>query len=417
MRATLAGRVVDGVALAAAWATAQAGGTPVPPLPPQAFESGVPAALNDLAGYRASLYSEPAGDTAWQPQRLDYAASVVSATSAGTVALSVPDFLGGDLDWHSFSYAASASPSTAPASTALPEPSVQTFSFLPNHVTFRGMPPPRWWQFEDAASDYGAIQPAKTDLPGLLVMEFALTFGNDWFYVPVPTDAGTLSQVTTLVVTDTFGMRIVIGQADDDSWSMFRLTGPAGRSPFIVMPPRCASTLNGPALEDVYFLRDDMAALSWAVEHALHGPMDTPVDGAQLAQAFAAAFPQPPLPQQVPGGPAQAFELEQIPPANWIPMMPVVAPSGALYFRRGILVRPGYGDVHATAGLLQPGQPLFVADERIPREGAEVTQYFRRTRWTDGSTVTWLANRSGPGLGPSWSGLAFDLALPLPPAT
>ena len=416
IRASLAGRVVDGAALAAAWATAQAGGTPVPPLPPQAAEPGIPPALADLVSYRASLYSEPAGDAAWQPRRLDYAASVQSATSAGSVTLAIPDFQGGDLDWYSFSYAASQSPGPAQPSAALAKPSVQTFSFLPNHVTFRGMPPPRWWQFEDAASDYGAIQPAKTDLPSLLVMEFALTFGNDWFYVPVPADVGTLSQVTTLVVTDTFGLRTVIGPADDGTWSMFKLSGP-GRSPFIVMPPRCPAALDGAALEDVYFLRDDMAAMSWAVEHALHGPMDTPVDGAQLAQAFAAAFPQPPQPRQLPGGPAQAYQLEQIPPANWIPMVPVVSPSGARYFRRGILVRPGYGDVHATADLLQPGQPLFVADECIPREGAEVIRYFRRTRWTDGTTVTWLAHRNGPGLGPSWSGLAFDLVRQLPPAT
>ncbi len=240
LRASLAGRVVDGVALAAAWATAQAGGTPVPPLPPQASEPGIPAALAELADYRASLYSEPGGDPAWQPRRLDYAASVVSATSAGTVTLSVPAFQGGDLDWYSFSYAASESPAQSPPAQpppaqpppgpAPPAPSVQTFSFLPNHVTFRGMPPPRWWQFEDAASDYGSIQPAKTDLPSLLVMEFALTFGNDWFYVPVPTDVGTLSQVTTLVVTDTFGVRTVVGPADDDAWSMFRLSGrPAAR--------------------------------------------------------------------------------------------------------------------------------------------------------------------------------------------
>ena len=228
MRASLAGRVVDGAALAAAWATAQAGGTPVPPLPPQASEPGIPAVLADLVSYRASLYSEPGGDAAWQPRRLDYAASVASATSAGTVTLSIPDFAGGDLDWYSFSYAAS-SPAQAQPSTTPPEPSVQTFSFLPNHVTFRGMPPPRWWQFEDAASDYGSIQPAKTDLPSLLVMEFALTFGSDWFYVPVPTDVGTLSQVTTLVVTDTFGVRTVVGPADDATWSMFRLSGPAGR--------------------------------------------------------------------------------------------------------------------------------------------------------------------------------------------
>jgi hypothetical protein len=412
VRASLAGRVVDGAALAAAYATAQAGGTPVPPLPPEAAEPGIPQVLAELADYRASLYSEPTGDAAWQSRRLDYAASVVSATTAGTTTLTAADFRGGDLDWHSFSYASAAAPPAAG-----PEPSVETFNFLPNHVTFRGMPPPRWWQFEDAVSDFGSIRPAQTDLASMLVMEFALIFGNDWFCVPVPTDAGSLSEVTTLVVSDTFGVRTVIGPADDDAWSMFKLSGTAGRSPFLMMAPRCGAVLDGPALEDVYFLRDDMAAMSWAVEHELQGPLDAPVDGAQLALEFDAAFPQPPPPTQTPGGPAQAYLLEHIPPANWIPMVPVVAPSGARYFRRGILVRPGYGDVQADARLLEPQHPFFVADECIPREGAEVTRYFRRTRWSDGSTLIWLAHRNGPGLGPGWSGLAFDLVRPLPPAS
>jgi hypothetical protein len=417
VRASLAGRVTDGAALAAASATAQAGGTPVPPLPPEAAGPGIPAVLADLVAYRASLYSEPSGDAAWQPRRLDYAATVVSATTTGTFTLTAPGFGGGALDWQSFSFAAdsgppapSASPGPAPA---VPAPTVETFNFLPNHVTFRGMPPPRHWQYEDAVSDFGAIAPAQTDLATMLVMEFALVFGNDWFYVPVPAPVGSLATVTTLVVTDTFGIRTVIEAADDSAWSMFKLTGAAGRSPFLMVPPSCAATDDGAPLEDVYFLRDDMAAMAWAVEAAVQGPLDAPVDAAQLALAFDAAYPQPSPPAQTPGGPAQYYSLEQIPPANWIPMVPVVAPTGARYFRRGILVRPGYGDVHPAARLLEPGQPFFVADECLPRAGAEVIRYFRRARWTDGSTVTWLAHRGGPGLGPGWSGLAFDLVRPL----
>lgn len=110
-----------------------------------------------------------------------------------------------------------------------------------------------------------------------------------------------------------------------------------------------------------------MAAMSWAVEHAQQGPLDAPVDALQLAFQLDAAFPVPAMPPQTPGSPAQTFTLERIPPANWIPMVPVVGPAGARYFRRGILVRPGYGDVHASAQLLEPGHPFFVADETIPR--------------------------------------------------
>ncbi|HEY7145490.1 MAG TPA: hypothetical protein VH637_14700 [Streptosporangiaceae bacterium] len=436
VRASVAGRVVDGVALAAAAAQVQAGQQPVPPLPPEAAEPGIPAVLAELAAYRASLYSEPAGDAAWRSRRLDYAATVTSASSQQSATLTAADFRGGELDWYAFSLnqagqdpaangAGGESPPPAPGPPGpaqLPGPAVETFSFLPAHVTFRGMPAPRWWEFEDAVTDFGALAPDLTDLATLLVMEFALVFGNDWFWVPVPTGAGTLSQVTTLVVSDTFGVRTVIEPAEQlprpagaSTWSMFKISGPGGRSPFILMPPSCGAVLDGAPVEAVYFLRDDMAAMSWAVEHTLQGPLDAPVDALQLAFEFDAAIPQPPPDPPAPGGPDQAYVLEQIPPANWIPMVPVTAPSGARYFRRGILVRPGYGDVHAAARLLEPGHPLFVADESIPREGAEVTRYFRRARWTDGSTITWLAHRSRPGRGPGWSGLAFDRVQPLPP--
>jgi hypothetical protein len=416
LRASLAGRVVDGVALAAAYAVHQAGGTPVPPLPPEASDPGIPPVLAELVAYRDSLYNQPAGDAAWRSRRLDYAATLTSVSAGQSVTLTAEDFRGGDLDWSDFSLTAL----TGGAANA-PAPAVETFNFLPGHVAFRGMPAPKWWEFEDGVTDFGGLKPDQVDLATLLVMEFALVFGNDWFTVPVPSYVGSLTQVTTLVVTDTFGMRIVIEPTEQlpttggAPWSMFKLSGPAGRSPFILMAPRCAAVMEGPALEDVYFLRDDMAALSWAVEHRLQGPADAPVDAQQLALDFDAAFPQPPTPVQTPGGPKQTYVLERIPPANWIPMVPIVAPSAARFFRRGILVRPAYGDVHAKAHLLEPEHPFFVADESIPREGAEVTRYFRRTRWIDGSTTVWLAHRSRPGRGPGWSGLAFDMVQPLPP--
>src|SRR5580658_9183721 len=121
VRASLAGRVVDGVALAAAYAVAQAGGTPTPPLPPEASEPNIPGVLADLVAYRTSLYSEPAGDAAWQPRRLDYAATVTSAVSTGTTTLTAPDFPGGDLDWYSFSLASTAD-APAPAGDAPASP-------------------------------------------------------------------------------------------------------------------------------------------------------------------------------------------------------------------------------------------------------------------------------------------------------
>jgi hypothetical protein len=422
MRAMLAARVVDGVALASAAAVAASGGIPSPALPAEASAPGMPAVLADLIAFRAATYSEPTGpgDTAWRSRQLDYAFSAASETSAGTTALVAPEFPGGSLDWHAFTLgAASTATGTsgqpgAPPSAPPPQPPPETteaFNFLPMHVTFRGMPPPRWWEFEDALTDIGALQPDTTDLAAMLVMEFALVFGNDWFYVPAPADTGSLSQVTALVVSDTFGYRTLIPPAEragaqpvSRPWSMFKVTGGGARSEFLVVPPACGTVVDGPALEDVYFLRDDMAALAWAVEHVLQGPMDTPVDAAQLAREHDAALPPPPAPS----GPDISYVLETTVPDNWIPLVPAIAPSGARYFRRGVMVRPGYGDMHAHAVVLQPGQPLFVADEEVSEAGAQVRRYFRRARRPDGGTVLWMARQTTNGRGPGWSGLVYD---------
>jgi hypothetical protein len=93
-------------------------------------------------------------------------------------------------------------------------------------------------------------------------------------------------------------------------------------------------------------------------------------------------------------------------------MVPVQTPAGALFLRRGTMPIPTSGgllELTARALVLEPGQPFFIADRTLLRSGINVTRYFRRTRSSDGSTYVWMARQSGPGKGPGWSGLAFDL--------
>src|SRR5262249_47370443 len=152
------------------------------------------------------------------------------------------DFGGGHLDWFSFSLGAGG---TDPVSGA--NPAVVTafdFAFFPNHVTFRGAHDPRWWAFEDSVTDFGQLDAQHVDLAKLLVMEFALVCGNYWFAVPIPTPIGNLCRVTTLVVSDTFGLRTLIRPAEqttvrpgETTWSMYKISGTGTRSDFIMMAP------------------------------------------------------------------------------------------------------------------------------------------------------------------------------------
>ncbi len=413
-RALMAGRVTDGEALYASAVAAAAGKTPVPPLPPSATNSGMPTVLTAFVQYRASLFSEPQSDSAWQDTQLDYDFALGSPAPGRDLLLNAPSFSGGHLDWYSFALESERANPLATSNPAQVTPF--NFNFLPNHVTFRGCHDPRWWVLEDSVTDFGQLDAEHVDLAKLLVMEFALVYGNDWFSVPVPAPQGDLSRVTTLVVTDTFGVRTLIRPSEDtvvnpgeSPWSMFKLSGNGVRSDFIVLASTLGVVEESDAIEEVMFLRDDMAAMAWAVEHQLQGDMDAPVDGQEAYLRWLQDNPVPGPPQ---AGPPIYYTLEIPPPNNWIPMLPVQTAEGALYLRRGTLEIPtkaGPYQVNARALLLDPGQPFFVTDHVVPRSGILADRYFRRTRSSDGSTYLWLARKSGPGQGEGWSGLRYDV--------
>ena len=423
-RALQAGRVTDGEALYISAAAAAAGQTPPVPLPPEASVTGMPAVISAFIAYRASLFTEPNNDYAWQSEELQYEFGVGSPTADNNLILNAPDFAGGHLDWYSFSFetAPPTTVSTANPATVTPV----AFDFLPNHVTFPGVHDPRWWVFEDSVTDFGALDAQHVDLAKLLVMEFALVYGNDWFSVPVPTSFGNLVSVQTLVVTDTFGQRTLIRPSEDTTvtagetpWTMYKLSSaqqPGARSNFIMLAPTLGLVEDAVALEDVMFLRDDMAAMAWAVEQHLQGDLDAAINAQEAYLDRLQRNPPAPPPPATPGGPQIYYTLAVPVPDNWIPLVPQQTASGALYLRRGTMEIPtvdGILKVVPRALVLNPGKPFFVQDHVVPRAGVQTDRYFRRARAIDGSTVLWMARKSGPGQGPAWSGLQFDVVRPL----
>ena len=57
---------------------------------------------------------------------------------------------------------------------------------------FAGCRALRFWEFEDAQVDFGSVDAGPTDLARMLLVEFALTYGNDWFVIPIELDVGSL---------------------------------------------------------------------------------------------------------------------------------------------------------------------------------------------------------------------------------
>lgn len=424
-RSLMAGRVTDGEALYVSAAAVQAGQVPPVPLPAEATNPGMPAVLTTFVAYRASLFSEPKNDSAWIDNQLEYEFAMASPTPNQNLLLNAPDFPGGHLDWYSFTLQ---NDNPNPIFTANPaQVTPINFNFFPNHVTFRGVHDPRWWVFEDSVTDFGQLDAEHVDLAKLLVMEFALVYGGNWFSVPIPIPVSALggpptwnlSRVTTLIVTDTFGIRTLIRpseqttvNAGETPWSMYKLSGAGIRSDFILMAPTLGVVDDADAVEEVLFLRDDMAAMAWAVEHQLQGDLDAPVDTHEAYLERVKENPPPPPPKATAGGPKIYYTLEVPVPEYWIPMVPVQTAQGALYLRRGTMEIPtstGPIFVKGRALILDPGLPFFVADRMIPQAGRLADRYFRRTRSYDGTTYLWMARKSGAGRGIGWSGLRFDV--------
>jgi hypothetical protein len=417
-RDLVAGSTVDGNAIYQAIVDNATDLTQVPPLAAlglsQTDEGAVVTALEAFRDYRRSLYSEPDGDSAWDAQRLGYEFSVGSESDAGDLRLDGTDFGGGYLDWYSFSAteATLGGGQTAQAADA-------EWSFLPNNVSFPGMPNPRWWQFEDGRTDFGRTDVQSVDLAKLVVMQFALVAGDEWFMLPLPLASGSLSRVRLLVVTDTFGVRTVIRPTGElpmpsgaSPWEMFTVSGTAGD--VLLHPPTVTDVLDGPELEQVAFVRDEMAAVGWGIERVLQGPMDAPLDGYEPWRLRLEADPPPPPRQRTPGGPAVQYVAGTTVPDNWIPLLPEPNGPRSFLFRRGAMEIPNpagnLDPVYARGQLLEPERsPYYVHQEAIPRAGVLASRSIRRTRWVNGDTVVWEARRVKSGRGEGSSGLAFDL--------
>jgi hypothetical protein len=372
-----------------------------------------------LAWYQ-SLVSEPMdGSTPWVPERMEYEFAVTAATPTGEIVLNTPEYTEGHLDWYDFSLRPNASLGSPNAEARREDIRQAT---IPTPVTFPGMPAERWWEFEDRQVDFGAVATAPDDLVSLVLIEFALIYGNDWFIIPVELGVGSLTRIRSLTVTNSFGEQVSIPPltppgAVGNGWRAFLLsvdqlfpsptsgfTQPAGRD-MLFLPPTLGPSLHGASVEELWLLRDEMANLAWGVERAIQSRGGMRLDrrdvyNRRLETASPAAAPSDQL----------SYRLTTEVPDYWIPLVPVPQPNnGGIRLQRGALARTGGAGPAAAQGRILgiPG-PLLLFEEEVPRAGAYVSAAYQYARWIDGSTHLWLGRRKSAGRGEGSSGLRYD---------
>ena len=412
-------RVPDGRRLYATLRASSGRVTLPPDLPVAAGDvAEVEKAARSWIDWYERLFSEPgAVEPTWSGERMEYAFSVGARLGDGERVLTASEYYEGRLDWYAFD----SNPEVSLSAVTDPPPTEVVRAAIPAPPTFRGMPALRFWEFEDAQVDFGSVDAGPTDLGRMLLVEFALAYGNDWFVMPVDLDVGALYRTRSLVVTDTFGVRSLVPCSSDvgapsSAWRMFQhsythwsgLTKP--ESNLFFLAPTLISNLESAPVEEVLFARDEMANVAWAIERLIESPAEAPLNRYEddLARERGpgtqpSAGPTPASP------PVLRYRLASRVPPYWVPFLPVQTGSGLRLQRGAVLDTDGAPRaIHALGRILESGHALSLFEEEVPREGARVTRSYQWARWTDGSSHLWVGRRKGVGRGESSSNLRFD---------
>lgn len=409
---------------------------------PEADKAAIDArATKFIAWFEQLIDQPPADEDAWVPERLEYQFACSAPLAEGEKVLAAEEYYHGHLDWYNLDVDRRSPGLGEIDGEPPPDPrSTDTQTLIPAPVEFEGMPNTRWWAFEDRKTNFGDVKPDTTDLAKLLLIEFGLVYANDWFLVPYTLPAGTVANVSGMAVTNVFGERFWIeaagrgGGAEWQRWSLFALSakggGPVDTS--MVLLPTVPKIQESSPLEEVYFIRDEMANMVWGIEKTIPLATGTGKSGDEAAietlNFFRQLAPAVVEEERIANEARIQYQIMNSVPENWLPFIPVHVPGDnrEIQLQRAAKLRivPGEPEkpkVEPRTSLLRvglaqtPAQRYHVHEEEVPRAGIRLTQTYQRTRWHGGRVVVWQGVRKQTGRGEGASGLAFDRIIDIEP--
>ncbi len=374
------------------------------------------------------------------------------------------DYAGGRLSWYSFDLEKRKSGTT--------HGSVYAVKTLPTLASYPGAPNKRLWQFEDQKVFMGNSTGMQAK-GNIAFLQYATMYGNDWMLFPLKTEVGTCVEIDSIHVYDSFGVRVVVkGWAGKDDgpaatfgqqWQMFSTAPVNQESPAeasageLLFPPVLSRTLEGAPIEEVSFLRDEMANMLWGVETRLDDGCGSSLDASLLAsdvqqhidekyqdevERARISISKDDDGKTVVKSSREAeykYSLMNSVPLNWIPFVPQHIKTDQekkLYqgflggrevaFRRGVMPcyvvsegqKGSYYPVRPQSSILKPKRvrvngkmgdtPLFIDEEQIQGVGTLIVKNCQRARWIGGKTYTWMGYSKQIKHTQGVSGLEFD---------
>jgi len=408
------------------------------------------------------LYYEPLSEDnpAWNRSRMEYSfsASIPQEAPGGGVpvdptVLVAKEYYNGHISWDSMDIASSntsvdsslTDPSTPLETDTLSE---QKTTMIPVGIKFPGMPADRWWELESHEVSFGDLKANSTDVAKIMLTEFGLVYAHEWNVVPFTVPVGSMSEIQSIVVTDTFGQKVLVepaGKGQEQSWqrwNMFNLnTADAGDGSMadlrLFIPPSTPKIQESEPIEQVNFFRDEMSNMVWGIESTISDDLGGSRDGT-LAATEKTKYFESLADSEIYGqlidnsNPIEnvnlSYKLNSTAPENWIPFIPVRpnqsiinATFREIQLKRGTMPRyinrlnlpTSQKYIRPRTFLLSPPasnptEPLFLFEEEVPRSGVHLEYTYQRTRWFDGKIVLWAGVRKLNGGGEGASGLLFD---------
>lgn len=392
---------------------------------------------------------EDNGSNSWSTRSLGY--QFGCENSYGT--FSAKDYEGGRLSWYSFDQ--------GERGDGKENVRTELIGTLPVPASYPGAPNMRLWEFEDRKVFLGnsAGMQAKGNVAFL---QFATMYNNDWMVCPLKTELGRYIQVEKITVFDSFGVQSVIRRRAEDTdaktygqqWHMFENThvnehaDPDGSAQGLLFPPSLTHVQEGAPVEQVNFLRDEMANMVWGVETRIDDGCGSTMDASLLASevgAYVTDSYQKEVKKAVhvvrADGDNQAmmmsgrrsdfkYVLMNSVPFNWIPFVPQHLRDedekkryAGFLGGREVVLRRGkmpcffdrqYWPVRPLTDLLRPEMapegevPLFIDEEQVQGVGTQVVKSCQRARWVGGKTYTWMGYSKELKYTQGNSGLEFD---------
>ena len=378
------GRVPDGAALPRV-IRARLAPASTPPIDPN--EAKV---LRAWIAWAAARFDHPAsGPSTWDPEHVEYAFTASGMGATGEAVLVAPEYVDGRLEWYDFEHGVGTLGATGTATTR------RAFR-IPAPLDFAGMPNPRFWTFENPGVRFDQLEllsdPEKPPSPAtLMVLDFALSYSDDWFLIPIALDAWTIYESTAVAITDVFG-DTTLANPPGGRWNMFRLDrhDADGLSPlFIAASP--ADAIEGPPLEEVHLLADEVANVAWAVERLTPHPLGGSREAPPPTSATAPAGRQPVTASATTPSGLTWTLTPPSPPGNWFPLLPMSIGRlalGSLWNTR--TVKP------AGRVLADLRAPRLLHQEEVPPEGAQIVRRWQSARAIDGSLHFWIGRSKTP---------------------